>query len=150
MASAQPIPTSADGRSGGRPRLGYCDFGCNACGQACPSYAVPELPLEQKRLEVIGVAAIDRKRCLPWAEDTPCIVCQEMCPTPQKVIKLTKGETVERGGGVADWVRRPVMLPERCIGCGICEHKCPVNGRSAIVVRPAGQARLDPQVYSPA
>jgi NAD-dependent dihydropyrimidine dehydrogenase PreA subunit len=25
-------------------------------------------------------------------------------------------------------------LRERCIGCGICEYKCPVNGEAAIRV----------------
>jgi ferredoxin len=27
------------------PRLGYCDFSCNACGQACPTVAIPRLSL---------------------------------------------------------------------------------------------------------
>ena len=63
------------------PRVGYCDYGCNACGQVCPSGAIPSLSLDQKRLAVIGTAIVNRNRCLPWASDTPCIVCEEMCPT---------------------------------------------------------------------
>ena len=50
-----------------RPRLGYCDYGCNACGQVCPSGAIPRLDLEAKREQVLGLAFIDRDRCLPWA-----------------------------------------------------------------------------------
>ena len=29
---------------------------------------------------------------------------------------------------------RPVVIYERCIGCGICENRCPVNGQAAILV----------------
>jgi polyferredoxin len=31
------------------PRLGHCDYGCNACGQACPSAAIPNLNLARRR-----------------------------------------------------------------------------------------------------
>jgi polyferredoxin len=116
------------------PRLGACDYGCNACGQTCPSGAIPELTLADKRTRVLGVAFIDRDRCLPWAQDTPCIVCQEMCPVPEKAIELGAGHYVPSPSGGENWVARPKVVAERCIGCGICEFKCPVAGPSAIVV----------------
>jgi ferredoxin len=31
-------------------------------------------------------------------------------------------------------VKLPHVNRERCIGCGICEYKCPLNGESAIRV----------------
>jgi len=31
-------------------------------------------------------------------------------------------------------VKLPHVLRDICIGCGICEYKCPVNGESAIRV----------------
>ena len=81
-----------------KSRLGYCDYACTACGQVCPSGAIPPLPLERKRAQVLGVAVIDRDRCLPWAAGTPCIVCQEMCPVPDKAIVLQpEREVVARG-----------------------------------------------------
>jgi len=53
------------------PGIGHCDYGCNACGQVCPSGAIPSLTLEQKRRAVIGTAVVDSNRCLPWASATP-------------------------------------------------------------------------------
>jgi polyferredoxin/formate hydrogenlyase subunit 6/NADH:ubiquinone oxidoreductase subunit I len=119
-----------------KSRLGYCDYACTACGQVCPSGAIPELGLEEKRRQVIGVAVIDRERCLPWAADTPCIVCQEMCPVPDKAIELLGERLITRPDGSQDYLSRPKVVPRRCIGCGICEFKCPVEGTAAIVVVP--------------
>ncbi|MCP4544686.1 MAG: 4Fe-4S binding protein [Chloroflexi bacterium] len=114
-------------------RLGYCDYGCNACGQICPSGAIPPLDLTQKREVIIGVAVIDRNRCLPWAQGIPCIVCEEMCPTPEKAIRLEQ-VTVDNDQGEPIIVQQPYVLQDMCIGCGICEYQCPVEGESAIVV----------------
>jgi polyferredoxin len=38
-------------------------------------------------------------------------------------------------------LQRPVVEPERCIGCGICEHECPVSGLRAIRVTAEGETR---------
>jgi MauM/NapG family ferredoxin protein len=114
-------------------RLGYCDYGCNACGQICPSSAIPPLDLTQKREMVIGVAVIDRDHCLPWAHGTPCIVCEEMCPTPEKAIRLEE-VTVADDRGEPAIVQRPYVLQDVCIGCGICEYQCPLEGQAAIRV----------------
>jgi len=118
-------------------RLGYCDFSCTACGHVCPSGAIPKLGLEEKRKRVLGVAVIDRDRCLPWASNTPCIVCQEMCPISDKAIVLSGQHLITRPDGTQDYLARPKVVPKRCIGCGICEYKCPLEGTSAIVVLPS-------------
>jgi polyferredoxin len=115
------------------PRTGFCQYSCNACGQACPVAAIPPLPMAEKQVTPIGRAFIDRARCLPWAENTPCIVCEEMCPVPQKAILLNNVE-VETGDGSRITLQRPTVLAGRCIGCGLCEYKCPVSGESAIRV----------------
>lgn len=115
------------------PRLGYCDYSCNSCGQACPTGAIPPLSLADKRLAVIGAAYIDENRCIPWADGIDCIVCEEMCPVPEKAIILDT-QTVERPDGVVAEVHRPKVIRDRCIGCGICETKCPLNGEAAIRV----------------
>jgi polyferredoxin len=115
------------------PRLGYCDYSCNACGQVCPIEAIPPLSLEDKREQVIGQAYIDQNRCIPWADNQDCIVCEEMCPVPDKAIKLEQVE-VQTADGKPVSVQRPHVIRERCIGCGICEYKCPLNGEAAIRV----------------
>ena len=117
-------------------RLGHCDYGCNACGQICPSSAIPALDLERKRQAVLGVAVIDRNRCLPWAEETACIVCEEMCPVPDKAIELqaASGDAASDPGNIIEGsdVQKPIVVADRCIGCGICEAQCPVEGVAAI------------------
>jgi MauM/NapG family ferredoxin protein len=115
------------------PRLGHCDYGCNACGQACPTGAIPPLGLETKRTAVIGHATIDQNRCLPWADNRSCLVCEEMCPLPEKAILLEE-VTVQTIQGSTISVKRPHVLRDRCIGCGICENRCPLNGEAAIRV----------------
>ncbi|MDY7080074.1 MAG: 4Fe-4S binding protein [Chloroflexota bacterium] len=116
------------------PRLGYCDYGCNACGQVCPSGAIPLLDLGSKRETVIGMAVVDRNCCWPWAYGIPCIVCEEMCPVPEKAIRLEE-VTVTDIHGETSVVQRPYVLDDLCIGCGICEYQCPVEGQAAIHVR---------------
>jgi NAD-dependent dihydropyrimidine dehydrogenase PreA subunit len=35
----------------------------------------------------------------------------------------------------------PVVDPARCIGCGVCEHECPIKGRRAIRVTAENESR---------
>jgi len=137
----QPISSFADWNGLWTPALvmrhGYCDYSCNACGPACPTGAITPLSLEEKRRTVIGVAEIDRHRCIPWAEGRDCIVCEEVCPVPNKAIRL-QNRTVENINGERTSVQLPSVRYGRCIGCGICETQCPVNGVAAIRVYPPG------------
>ncbi|MBA4386213.1 MAG: hypothetical protein C0410_15875 [Anaerolinea sp.] len=115
------------------PRNGFCDFGCNSCGQNCPVQAIPPLSIEEKRLIQLGRAYIDHDRCLAWSDHSNCIVCEEMCPLPQKAITLDQGQFTLPDGSLVD-VLLPIVDRDRCIGCGICENKCPVTGDAAIRV----------------
>jgi ferredoxin len=38
-------------------------------------------------------------------------------------------------------LQTPHVDPERCTGCGICEHECPVSGLRAIRVSAEGESR---------
>jgi MauM/NapG family ferredoxin protein len=117
------------------PRLGYCDYSCKSCGQVCPTGAISKLTLEEKRRTVIGVARIDQERCIPWAEGRNCIICEEMCPVPEKAIRVDE-QRVDDGHGGTTSVLHPTVKEDLCIGCGICEYRCPVDGESAIRVFP--------------
>ncbi len=115
------------------PRLNYCEYGCTLCGQVCPTGAIPNLVATVKNKTVIGKAAIDRKRCLPWAKDEECLVCQEQCPLPQKAITITTCLITQTDGKIK-LLKRPHVSRDLCIGCGICENKCPLDGPAAIRV----------------
>jgi formate hydrogenlyase subunit 6/NADH:ubiquinone oxidoreductase subunit I len=74
---------------------------------------------------------------------TPCVVCEEVCPTSPKAIALEAVDAIRADGRVVR-VQRPRLDPDRCIGCGLCEAKCPVASPAAIRVTRAGESR-DPK-----
>lgn len=121
-------------------RLGYCEYNCTLCGQVCPSGAIRRLDRHEKQAVIIGRAHFDKNRCLPYASGTPCIVCEEHCPTPDKAIKFREATVIDHSGAEVV-VRQPYVVDRLCIGCGICEHKCPVEGAAAILVTAAGESR---------
>jgi len=122
------------------PRIGYCEYRCTLCGQVCPTGAIKMLSLEEKAKVRIGLAMIDKGRCLPWAHATPCIMCEEVCPTPKKAVWFEKAQVRDRKGKLLT-LQQPRVDLELCIGCGICEAKCPVLGRPAITVTNVGESR---------
>jgi MauM/NapG family ferredoxin protein len=128
------------------PRRGWCEFACTRCGEVCPSGAIARLDPARKtgydgKAPVrIGTAFVDRGRCLPWAMHTPCIVCEEMCPTDPKAIWFEEANEVGRDGTPVH-LQRPMVDATRCVGCGICENKCPVGEDAAIRVSSVGETR---------
>ncbi len=197
-----------------------CQHGCIACGNLCPTAAIRPITLNERlgkgdfssRGAIrTGMAFVDRGRCLPWAMDRPCIVCQENCPVSPKAI-FTRSEfkpvrldgelrfhgmsdnrmlvdgpampadrfatgdyflaldsshglpparitaigpggltladdalanVARKGDRISLLVRLqlPVVDPSHCIGCGVCEHECPVKGRRAIRVTAENETR---------
>jgi polyferredoxin len=194
-----------------------CQHNCVACSHVCPTAALRPLTVDERMGRGpfapagpvrTGMAFVDRGRCLPWAMDTPCIVCQENCPvSPKAIFTRTEYRTVRDGQGrIAsvdggrielsgmEWPSRdlgggdyflqtgqgpPVMIvaaaaphvtvaatrddglppqvgdicriavrlqqpyvdPHRCIGCGVCEHECPVQGRRAVRISAENESR---------
>jgi ferredoxin len=194
-----------------------CQLNCVACGQVCPTSAIRPITFSEKLgtgefAEAgpikLGTAFFDRDRCLPWAMDKPCIVCEENCPVSPKAIytqerfntirdgiltvKKVSDNTIETiednlsldklatgdyycavegdkprkitantgntivissdnqfkkipvpGSKIEVQVRlqRPYVDIEKCIGCGVCEHECPVSGKKAVRVSAEGETR---------
>lgn len=116
-------------------RLAGCEQSCHVCGKVCPTQAIRSLSLEEKNHAKVGTAVIYKEKCLVWAQDKLCLVCDEICPYNAIVFRTIEG------------YRRPVVIASRCNGCGYCELKCPVQGDSAIVVVPSGQIRLKEGSY---
>ncbi|MDI3286243.1 4Fe-4S binding protein [Polyangium sp. 15x6] len=138
------------------PRIGYCEHSCVLCGQVCPTGAIQKITEDQKlginqKAISIGTAFYDQGRCLPWAMATPCIVCEEFCPTSPKAIWVEEvdipkrlpmaGEDGKEPGMTTVHVQRPHVDPSLCIGCGACEKVCPVQDKPAVYVTNVGETR---------
>lgn len=113
-----------------------CDYRCQACQLVCPNQAIPLQTLAQKQLTPIGLASIDQKKCLVYSEKKPCLVCQEVCPIPEKAIAFAKEERMMRASGPY-MLRYPSVVRERCIGCGICQAACPAEKLAITVSKTA-------------
>lgn len=128
-------------------RQGWCEPSCVLCGHVCPTGAIQPLTVEAKgwagpagKAIRIGTAFFDFGRCLPWGMNIPCIVCQEVCPTSPKAIWLETVVATARDGRPVR-LQRPRIQPELCVGCGLCEAKCPVTDIAAVRVTRVGESR---------
>ena len=118
------------------PRLSFekagCEYHCQVCQTVCPNAAIPLQTLEQKQRSVIGLASIDESTCVVFTEGKQCLVCEELCPIPEKAI-LFDSRPARTPAGVVR-LRYPSVVRSRCIGCGICQANCP-SEPVAITVR---------------
>jgi MauM/NapG family ferredoxin protein len=127
-------------------KIGYCEHHCVLCSQVCPTGAIQQISVEDKvgtpskKPIKLGTAFYDRGRCLPWAMNVECIVCEEVCPTSPKAIWFEEKEIRRRDGSIRR-LKMPFVDPTLCIGCGICENKCPVGDLPAIQVTSVGESR---------
>ncbi|MCS7306093.1 MAG: 4Fe-4S binding protein [Thermoguttaceae bacterium] len=122
------------------PLIGHCDYNCTACGHVCPTEAIRPLSLEEKHQFKIGLAAFDPSRCIPYVYGRNCIVCEEHCPVPEKAIYCVPQEIMLRTGQFQT-VQLPRVDPNRCIGCGVCEHVCPLDDQPGIRVLSTNEIR---------
>lgn len=126
---------------------GYCQEGCNACSQACPTDAIMKYPIEEKYSFKAGTAVFNSDRCISYTENKFCSECVRVCPTD--AIPVISGWMPESGMGAdapapdGQAPSRPTGVSfDRCVGCGACEHACDkiVYGETAMVTTAYGRA----------
>jgi polyferredoxin len=137
-------------------RIGYCEYSCVLCGQVCPTGAIQKITEKEKMGAgqppiKIGTAFYDHGRCLPWSMQTPCIVCEEFCPTSPKAIWVEEVDAPVRDSKPGPdgappayrtvHLQRPHVDPALCVGCGACEKVCPVQDQPAVYVTSVGETR---------
>jgi Pyruvate/2-oxoacid:ferredoxin oxidoreductase delta subunit len=120
------------------PRLRFdrngCDFRCQVCQLVCPNNAIPLQTLWQKQRTLIGLAVIDEKKCVVFKDKRPCLVCEEVCPTPAKAVVFHREERILRPSGPTR-LKYPEVVTSLCIGCGICQANCPADQVAIVVSR---------------
>jgi MauM/NapG family ferredoxin protein len=92
---------------------------CMKCPPVCPTGALDNALTEKENIRM-GVAEINSDLCLPY-NGVICRACFERCPIYREAITL-RDEMY------------PEVHPEKCIGCGICEHVCPTDEAAIRVV----------------
>ena len=129
--------------------IAHCQLKCTLCSEVCPTGAIRKIEVAEKLGEGpyreqgpvrLGTAFIDTTRCLPWANQVPCVVCEEVCPVAPKAIQTYDEETKDVFGKMVI-LYKPFIVPDLCIGCGICEAECPVQDQPAVYVTAVGESR---------
>lgn len=97
------------------------------CMKACPTGALSPL-LERIQDAKMGVALIAPASCLSF-QGLRCEVCYRECPESDKAIVIeTQPRHLSKHA-----MFLPVIRPEKCTGCGMCEKACPTD-KAAIQV----------------
>jgi ferredoxin len=130
------------------PSEGYCEKGCSACSQACPTDAIMKYPIENKYDYKAGTAVFNSSLCISTTENKFCSECVRVCPT--NAIEITKGWEPEDTTHASDHAApagqpptRPIHVNfDQCVGCGACEYACNqiVFGQPAMVTTSFGRA----------
>jgi len=105
-----------------------CKPSCNNCGRVCPTGAIRELSLAEKRAARLGLAVIDTGTCLPHCRKEACGLCVDQCSAAgYNAIEYVRIgiEYDGRGLPIADsGFLAPVILADNCVGCGLCQARC--------------------------
>ena len=126
--------------------IAHCQLKCNLCSEVCPTGAIRRITVAEKLGKGgyqqagpvrLGTAFINTNRCLPWANQIPCVVCEEVCPVSPKAIQTWDEESKDVYGHMVI-LNKPFIVPDLCIGCGICQAKCPVVDQPAVYVTAVG------------
>ena len=86
------------------------------CMHNCPTGALSPIPIGDIDM---GTAVVNETLCLRTQGD-PCQRCIETCPIGSVAIEL-------RDNAIH-------VIPKGCVGCGVCQHQCPTEPKSIIVL----------------
>jgi ferredoxin-type protein NapG len=86
------------------------------CMSACPSGAIKPTSINDIDM---GTAVWHSSTCVRSRGES-CTICIDQCPLGSAAIELKAG--------------RVAVNPLGCIGCGVCQQKCPTSPKSIVVI----------------
>lgn len=86
------------------------------CMYECPTGALSPIPLGEIDM---GTAVWNETICLRSKGDN-CTICVDVCPIGEMAIRLNDGKVQ--------------VIEQGCIGCGVCQQRCPTEPKSIIVL----------------
>ena len=110
---------------------GWCDFcaesngGVPRCAETCPTEALKLPANATAETTIIGKACIIKDWCLAWSKANGCRFCYDACP--YDAIEL-------------DEYGRPVVIEDKCNGCGACQCSCVSMKESSITAGATSRA----------
>jgi len=123
VCPVQCIKIDSTGESGaGAPYINADSAACAlcaslACMNSCPSGALVPVPL----LDIdMGTAVWKEQSCVRETKSEDCTICVDHCPLGTAAIELIAGKVV--------------VKPLACVGCGVCQHDCPTDPKSIVVI----------------
>jgi ferredoxin len=106
---------------------GYCRPECTRCSEVCPAGAIRLIDKEEKSGIQIGHAVVAADFCISALGESECGNCARHCPAGA-IEMVPSNPDDDLSPSI------PAVNENACIGCGACEHLCPVRPLSAIHV----------------
>lgn len=114
------LAAAHDPAPSGTPFLVAAERGCILCLECtrmCPTGAL--MPLEVVERVAMGTAVVDPRTCVAINRSGVCGACHTACPLKNRAITLGLHNA-------------PTVHESDCIGCGLCEEACILEGTKAI------------------